>query len=128
MSNRSIHPNALPNYENADIPREKLEGYALNPMHRAARQSGSHGKHHAFVFKSVLDFDQSNWELLEQQIREGLPYHEAILKKDFEYGKLFEVVMSITGPNGRTADVLTAWIIRTGTGYPFLVTTYVTRK
>ena len=118
---RSVHPNALPNYQDAEIPREKLEGYALNPTHDT-------GKHHARVFKSALDFDQSNWEILAQRIQEGLPYYEAILKKDFEYGRLFEVVMPVTGPNGHTIDVLTAWVVRTGTDFPFLVSTYVNVK
>jgi hypothetical protein len=51
---RSVHPNALPNYRNAVIPREKLEGYVLNPMHPV-------GKNKAIVFKSALGFYKSNW-------------------------------------------------------------------
>lgn len=47
---KSIHPNALPNYERAAIPRNKLENYALNPLHEPD------GKHKAHVFKSVLWF------------------------------------------------------------------------
>ncbi|HJQ70959.1 MAG TPA: hypothetical protein VKA70_18430 [Blastocatellia bacterium] len=115
---RSVHPNALPNYQDAVIEQKKLEGFSLNPFH-------DYGKNHARVFKSALDFDQSNWALLAQRIQEGLPYCEAVLKKDFQYGKLYEVVLPITGPNGKTLNVLTAWIIEIGTDYPFLVTTYV---
>ena len=117
-SSRNEHPNALPNYQNAVITREKLKGYALNPMHDT-------GKHHALVFKRALGFDQSNWEILAQRIQEELPYCEAVLKKDFEYGRLFEVIMFIKGPNGHAADVVTAWVIKVGTDFPFLVTTYV---
>jgi hypothetical protein len=115
---RIVHPNALPNYENAVIPREKLEGYALNPAHEQ-------GRHKAVVFKSALGFDQSNWGTLEQRIRGEMPYHEAVLKKDFEYGTLYELILPIAGMNNRTVDVLTAWIIRNGTDSPFLVSIYV---
>ena len=41
---RSIHPNALPNYQKAVILREKLEGYVLNPTHEATRPGGSMGR------------------------------------------------------------------------------------
>ena len=111
---RSTHPNALPNYQNAVIPRDKIEGYALNPSHEAVRPGGSSGKNKARVFKSVLGFDQSNWELLQQCIKE-----------DNEYGKRYNVTLLITGPNGRAVDVLTAWIVKSGTDYPVLTTTYI---
>ncbi len=123
--NRSIHPNALLNYQNAIILREKLEGYALNPTHEAAHPSVSSGKNKARVFKSALGFDQSNWELLEQRIRDELPYCEAVLKEEDQHGKRYNVILPITGLNGRTVDVLTGWIIKVGTVYPALATTYV---
>jgi hypothetical protein len=115
---RIVHPNALPNYQNAVISRGKLLGYALNLAHKQ-------GRNKAVVFKSALGFDQSNWDALEQRIREEMPYHEAVLKKDFEYGALYELILPITGMNNRTVDVLTAWIIRNGTDFPFLVSIYV---
>ena len=122
---RSPHPNALPNYQNAIIPRDKLHGYALNPSHKAIRPGGSSGKNKARVFKSVLGFDQSNWELLQQRIREELPYYEAVPKEDNQYGKRYNVTLLITGPNGRTVNALTAWIVKSGTDYPLLTTIYI---
>ncbi|HXG64376.1 MAG TPA: hypothetical protein VNO70_04665 [Blastocatellia bacterium] len=115
---RSAHPNALPNYQNAVIPSEKLEKYALSPDHPV-------GKHKAVVFKSALGFDQSNWQLLEKSILDELPYHDAGSGETGPWGIKYNVVLPITGPNGRTAEVLTVWIIRPGTDYPSLVTTYV---
>ena len=76
---RSLHPDALPNYQNAEIAREKLEGYALNPNHEAPRSGGSSGKDKARVFKTALGFDQSNWKILEQKIFGELPYNKAVL-------------------------------------------------
>jgi hypothetical protein len=117
--NRSVHPDALPGYEKAIIPRNKLEGYALNTTH-------SEGQHKARVFKSALGFDISNWQLLEECIINELPYHEAVPGIDDVYGRRYKVVLPITGPNGNTVNVLTAWIIRQGEDYPSLSTLYVT--
>ena len=116
---RSVHPNALPNYQNAVILREKLEGYSLNPDHPI-------GKHKAIVFKSALGFEQANWQLLERALLDELPYQDAGAAENGPWGDKYTLVFPITGPNGNTADVLSVWIIRPGTGFPSLVTTYVT--
>lgn len=115
---RSIHPSALPNYEQAEIPRSKLEGYALNPDHEK-------GKHKATLFKEVLGFEQHQWGALARSILEELPFHEARMRGEGEWGKKYVVILPITGLNGGTAEVQTAWMIRSGTDYPSLVTTRV---
>lgn len=119
---RSPHPHALPNYHMAVIPPAKLEKYALNPRHVAHVWGKSSGKDKARVFKSALGFDLSNWELLRQRILEELPYHEATLGAADEYGQRYTVTLPITGPNGKTAAVLTAWIIAPGSDSPSLTT------
>jgi hypothetical protein len=117
-ANRSVHPNALPNYQNAVLPREKLEKYVLDPTNPV-------GKNKAVVFKSVLAFDPSNWDVLAKIIIDQLPYYEALLGRKDNYGQRYNVTMPITGPNGRTADVLTAWIIDIGEDYPRFITAYL---
>lgn len=116
---RSIHSHALPNYERAEIPRSKIEGYALNPAHVPD------GKHKARVFKSALGFDQSNWELLKQRILEELPYYEAKLNQTSQYGDEYNVDVVIEGPNGKTAPVRTKWMLTSGAVFPSLITVYV---
>jgi hypothetical protein len=118
---RSIHPNALVNYQGAVIPREKLEKYVLDPTHEV-------GKHKALVFQSVLGFDQSNWEILKQRILDELPYHEAVPSGEGLWGKKFVARLPITGVNGHTAEVETVWIIRPRTDYPGLVTALVLKR
>ena len=120
---RNPHPNALPNYERAVIPSDKLTKYALNPTHSTQVWGKSSGKDKARVFKSALGFDLTNWEVLREQILKELPYHEAVLGHEDEYGQRYNVTLPITGPNGNTADVLTAWIILKGTNIPTLTTT-----
>lgn len=125
---RKPHPNALPNYEKAVVPREKLEKYALDPFHVSRVLGKSSGKDKARVFKSALGFDRSTWEILQREILEGLPYQEAILGSEDEYGKRYNVILPVTGPNGNTANVVTAWIIRTGTDHPSLTTAFCEKR
>ncbi len=125
---RSPHPNALPNYQRAVIPSAKLEKYALNPKHVSRAWGKSSGKDKALVFQSALGFNQSNWELLQQRILEVLPYHEAVLGEEDEYGKRYTVSSPITGPNLNTANVLTGWIIKPETDYPSLTTALVEKR
>ena len=119
---RTPNPHALPNYQYAVIPREKLEKYCLDPEHVSRPYGKSSGKDKARVFRAALGLEKADWELLKQTIQEALPYYEATLRNEDEYGKRYNVELPITGPNGNTATVLTAWIVRPGTDYPFLVT------
>lgn len=120
---RSPHPNALPDYQRAVIPPDKLVKYALSPMHIAVVWGKSSGKDKARVFKSILGFDRSNWEILRDRILEELPYYETIVGEEDQYGKRYTVTLLIEGVNNNAANVLTAWIIRPGEDYPSLTST-----
>ena len=112
------NPNLLPNYDKAIIPIEKLTGYALNPNH-------SIGKNKARVFERALGYNASNADQLLQNIKDNLYRFEALEKPDLGYGKLYQVDMELTGPNGNTAMVRTAWILDRTTGEMRLTSTYV---
>ncbi|HEY0324219.1 MAG TPA: hypothetical protein VGC66_24950 [Pyrinomonadaceae bacterium] len=112
---RSVHPDALPNYRKAVIPRSKLEDYALNPAHKE-------GQHKARLFKSIFGFEKSDWQKLEKIILDELPYHEALLSGEGKYGKKYLVSLTITGLNGKIGVVETVWIIRPETDFPSFVT------
>src|ERR1043166_10306780 len=107
---RSPHPNALPNYERAVIPRSKLEGYALDPTHRDGRDK-------ARLFRSILGFERADWQKLEKAILDELPYHEALPAGGGKWGKKYLVGLPIVGLNGNTAGGETRWVLRTGTEY-----------
>lgn len=94
--------NPLPNCERALIEESKLVEYALNPQNER-------GRHKARVFESALGFNRSNWEQLKQAILDVLPHHEATLRSETAFGKKYEALLLITGPNGRTVSVLTVW-------------------
>ncbi len=50
-----------------------------------------------------------HWELLKQAIVEALPTRPAHATSETAFGKKYEVVIPLTGPNGRTVDVCTIW-------------------
>lgn len=112
---RSVHPKALPNYQKAVIPRSKLEGYALDPAH-------TDGQHKARLFKSILGFEKADWQKLEEIILNELPYHEAVLSGEGQYGKKYLVSLPIVGLNGNIATIETIWIIRPETDHPSFIT------
>src|ERR1044071_9003294 len=117
-ADRSVHPNALPNYQNVILPREKVEKYVLDPTH-------PEGKHKANLFKSVLGVEQPDWDMLARIIIEQLPYYEAVVGRKDRYGQRYNVTMPILGLNGKTADVLTAWILDVGQAIPRFITAYL---
>lgn len=106
----------LPRYIEAVIPKEKFVGYALNPQKDPNK---------ARAFKEALGYTQENAEELMQQIREKLSEYKAEEKGDRGYGMTYEVIMDITGPNKKTAKVLTAWIDDKDTGEMRLTTVHV---
>lgn len=115
---RGPHPNALTDFQKAEIPRQKIVNYLLDPLHKE-------GQHKARVFKAALDFDQSNWEQLAQAIRAELPCYPAVRSSEGVWGKKYQVILPITGRNGNVVDVLTVWIVRLETNFPTLVTAIV---
>jgi uncharacterized protein DUF6883 len=118
QSGRTVHGKALPNYQRAVIPRAKIEGYVLDLGHPV-------GRNKAIVFRSALGFEQVHWEMMRASIIAELPYCEAVVGKADKFGTRYNVTMPITGQNGQTVDVLTAWIIETGNDYPTFVTALV---
>lgn len=118
---RSVHPKALPNYQEAVIPQGKLEEYALNPAHKD-------GQHKARLFKSILGFEKADWRKLEKVVLDELPYHEALPAGEGQWGKKYLVALPIVGLNGNTAIVETIWIIRPETDYPSFVTPRTIRE
>ena len=69
-----------------------------------------------------------NADKLVDNIRSGVKNSKAVLKPDNGYGKRYEVLLSITGENGKTANVVTAWIVDKENQETRLTSVYVTKK
>jgi len=65
-----------------------------------------------------------NWEALARDILRHAG--QARVKKGDRsaYGQKFEARGRLVGPNGRDAEVITIWIILTGTDVPRFITAY----
>jgi len=106
--------NALPRYKEAIIPEAKILKYALeNDTNKAE------------AFKEALGYTKDNAYRLIENIRYNLPYYPAVQKEDTGYGTRYAVTMYLTGPNGKEAKVLTAWIDDKNNGEMRLTSAYV---
>lgn len=81
----------------------KLFLYSLNPDHPRGREK-------ARVWKAALGAGQEHADMIHKQIMAFLPHAEAVANKVDSHGERFNVFVPVTGPNGKTVDVLTAWI------------------
>jgi hypothetical protein len=93
----------LLNADSAVIDPNKIIGYSLNP-------DNTDGSNKAVVFNSVLGYNQSNADGLIQQLQQGVKQYPATVGKIDNFGTRFAVNIPVTGPNGNTAKVLSAWI------------------
>lgn len=99
----------------AVISAEKLRDYLLSPEHPIGRYKSAY-------FRS-LGYTQEHWQLLETSIR-GLLDATARELGATEFGRKLAVHGTITGPSGRSARVVTVWIILTGEAVARFVTAY----
>jgi hypothetical protein len=111
--------NVLPYADKAIIPEQKIKNYSLD-FDREPNK--------AAAFKNALGYDLSNADDLIDNIRRNVKNFRAVQKPDNDYGKRYEVLMTLTGANGKTANVKTAWIIDNGTEKPRLISAYITKK
>lgn len=105
----------LPNIDSAIIEPEKLREYLLSSSHPVGRYKSD--------FFQVLGFTNENWEDLEMEIRDILR-NDAQEKEETYYGKKYEIRGTISGPMGRRAEIVTAWIILKEEEIPRFVTAY----
>ena len=104
----------LPAADEAIIPPEKLRDYVLSPDHHVGRFKAA--------FFAKLGYTQAGWRRLEADLRAqhvGLPA-EMLERTDF--GTKYRIDGLLGGPNGRSAEIVAIWIVRTGETQPCLVT------
>ena len=120
--NSGIISSELTNQTNSSsnliISEEKFLNYALNPDKQPDK---------ALAFKKALGYTIENYQDLIDTIQANADKTKFVNKGSNEYGKLYEFVMRIKGPNGKEANVLTAWI-EYENGEIRLTSVYVTQK
>ena len=109
----------LPQHDEAVIPVDKFTKYCLNPDAQPDKAS---------AFHQALGYDMTNYNRLISNIRRNLTEFSAIPKGHKGWGETYECIMNLRGPNGKNANILTAWVIRDGEDFPRLASAYVTNR
>ncbi len=102
-----------------NIPDAKFIHYALDPEKAPDK---------ARAFELALGYTKGNYRDLIDNIMIHLDKKALKYKKTVCDGDLYEYVMALTGANGKTANVLTAWINDKVKGELRLTTAHVTDK
>jgi hypothetical protein len=106
----------LPGGERAIVAPEKVRDYLLSLEHPVGR-----GKARFFA---GIGFTHSGWEALQRALLDIARGGPARQLSGSAHGQKYEVRAMLEGPNGRTALVITIWIIPGGEDSPRLVTAY----
>jgi hypothetical protein len=106
----------LPNVERAIIPAEKVRDYLLAPDHRVGRSKAR--------FFGGLGFRQDAWPVLRDALLALARDGRAEPRERTIFGQKYVVPGILQGPAGRTATVVTAWIVLRGEDVPRFVTAY----
>ena len=106
----------LPHADGAIISAEKLRDYILSPVHPI-------GRFEATVF-GELGYSAQNWEVFEQHLREQILSLDTVQVEESRYGRKFVIEGPLTGPAGKTMQIVTVWVILKGESIPRFVTAY----
>lgn len=106
----------LPGADAAIIPAEKVRDYVLSPTHPVGRFKAA--------FFDQLGYRQPDWQRLEADLRTQHVPLDVERTEPTAYGVKYTVRGPLTGPSGRTADVVAVWIVRSGEHAPRLVTLF----
>ena len=106
----------LPNYKNAIVDERKLRDYLLSQGHPVGRFKAR--------FFAGIGFGSDDWSVLKEELLKIALQREAKMLQENTFGRRYLVLGTVTGRSGRTADVATVWIIRSGDDAPRLVTVY----
>ena len=106
----------LPAAERAVIAPAKIRDYLLSTAHPVGRFK--------VPFFAGLGYTSPNWRRLEEDLRALAVSGDAELGKDSPYGQKYEIRGTLNGPSGRSAGILTVWIILFDGDVPQFVTAF----
>ena len=106
----------LPSADEAVIPIEKLRDYLLSSQHPLGRFKAT--------FFASLGYTEEDYTQLEADLRSQHLLLDAEEGMRSAYGRKFVITGPLTGPSGRTANLVSVWVIPSGTEIPRFVTAY----
>lgn len=106
----------LPNATKAVIDSAKVRDYLLSSSHPIGRF-----KQPFFV---ALGYSRDQWQQLEADLLELAASGDARIGQKTEYGQKYEVRSRLEGPSGKSAEVVSIWIILEDEEIPRFVTAF----
>jgi uncharacterized protein DUF6883 len=106
----------LPNVEAAIVDRTKVYDYLLSSIHPIGRFKA--------VFFGALGYTQGRWEDLARDLRVLAQSGDVRLGERNAYGQKYIVRGNLTGPSGRSGNVVTVWIVLNSEDVPRFVTAH----
>ena len=106
----------IPTAERAIVAPAKIRDYLLSTSHPVGRFKAP--------FFSSLGYTSANWRRLERDLLDLAVSGDAELGKHSPYGQKYEIRGTLRGPSGRSAKVLSVWIILFGGDAPQFVTAF----
>ena len=116
MSTDDDSEERLPRHEEAVIPAAKLRDYLLSSSHPDGRSKA--------LFLAKLGYSPKRWKDLEQELRRLIACNRVRALSLSPYGQKYMVSGTIRGPWGRSARIVTIWIVIYSGGPPRFVTAY----
>ena len=104
--------------QDALISDEKLTKYLLAPRKRNDKSG----------WLAQAGYGLETWPILRRDLMQQILPNEASLVEQTEYGKVYEIVGQLKGPNGRVLPVRTIWMIENATKTTKFITMYPDRK
>ena len=106
----------LPNASKAEINPAKVRDYLLSSSHPIGRF-----KQPFFV---ALGYSRDRWQQLETDLLDLASTGYVRIGQQTEYGQKYEVRGILEGPSGRSAEVVSVWIILDNADIPRFVTAF----
>jgi len=106
----------VPSADVAEVTKEKIIGYLLNPLH-------PDGAGKAKFFGS-LGFRADEWQVFAAALKRMVEKQPVTESVESSHGQKYIVDGPIETPSGKSPLVRTIWIVYSGSSIPRLVTAY----
>jgi hypothetical protein len=106
----------LPNGHRAVVEAGKVRDYLLSSEHPIGRAKAR--------FFRGLGFRQAEWAVLESSLRSLAVEGRAEAEDATRYGQKYTVTGILIGPGGKSAWIVSVWIVLVGDEVPRFVTAY----
>ncbi len=110
----------LPNYQKAEIDKNKITGYLLSFTHRDGRSKAK--------FFSQLGFTLNNWQEFATAIKQHILNNEVIKMESSVFGIRYIIEGELKTPVGKSPIIRSVWFIEKGDTIPRFVTAYPIRR